>query len=244
MSRTQSRRNKRFQIGSVLAIAVAGVTSFLPRVGLATNKDNNNFPLIQGLSWVGGIAPTPSEMAVFDGTFATGNPSLLLGGNVTWFGISAIAPVQDVTIGVGNTLTLGSGGIDTTQSQFALSINSNIQLSGTGQSWTATGALNIGGPVNLGGGTLFITTVNNGTNSGMVSVTGTMSNGTVVASGNGFTTLSGNDSLSQIIVNAGTASLFGTKTATWVSAASAPLAPAASSSMAAPSTTSPAAQWC
>ncbi|HVT81638.1 MAG TPA: hypothetical protein VHM90_13405, partial [Phycisphaerae bacterium] len=180
---------------------------------MATTKDANNVALNLGTSWVGGITPqTNGDIALFDGTFNTGNPALSLGGNVTWLGIQMLNPVQDVTIGAGSTLTLGSSGIDTTFSSFNLTLNPNLQLTGTGQTWTAGGPLLVGGAVNLGGGTLSITTVNSGTVSGLASVTGSLSNGSVVVAGAGITTLAGNDNVSQIIVNSGTASLFGSKT--------------------------------
>ena len=114
MSRKPQRRSfKRFQIGSMLAIAVAGVTALAPRA-MATTKANNNNVLNLGTSWIGGVTPQANgDVALFDSTFATGNPALSLGGNVSWAGIQLISPVQAVNINPGNILTLGGSGIDT-----------------------------------------------------------------------------------------------------------------------------------
>ncbi len=210
MIRKQRHRGlKRFQVGSVLAIAVAGVSSLAPRA-MATTKDNNNLNLNQGLSWVNGVTPDVNgDVAIFDSTFATGNSVLLLGGNVNWLGVQLLNPVQAVTINTGGTLTLGASGIDTTQSTVVFTINPNIQLNGTGQTWNAGGPLIVGGSVNAAGGILTINTVGTGATA---LVSGVISNGKVQLSGTGNATLSGNDNLSQILISSGTNTLAGVKT--------------------------------
>ncbi len=205
MRKKQSRSFKRFQVGSMLAIAVAGVSALAPRA-FATTKDNNNTNLSLPASWVGGVTPqTNGDTAIFDSTFATGVPALSLGGDVNWLGIQLLNPVQAVTINAGNTLTLGGSGIDTTNSNFVFTLNANINL-GTSQTWNVIGGLNVGGNVNAGGGTLSIAS------GGSALLSGAVSNGSVQISGTGATSLVGNDSLTQLVVSSGTATLFGTNT--------------------------------
>jgi len=205
MRKKQSRSFKRFQVGSMLAIAVAGVSALAPRA-FATTKDNNNTNLSLPGSWVGGVTPqTNGDVAIFDSTFATGVPALSLGNDVNWLGIQLLNPVQAVTINAGNTLTLGVSGIDTTSSGFALTLNPNISLSAS-QTWNVVGALTVGGTVNVGGGTLSITSGSSAL------LNAAVSNGSVVISGTGATSLGGNDSLAQLVVSGGHATLVGTKT--------------------------------
>jgi autotransporter-associated beta strand protein len=72
----------------------------------ANNSDNLNL----GSSWVGNTAPGSSEIAVWDNTSASG--SFLLGADLEFQGMRIGNPGGVVTISAGNTLTLGSSGID------------------------------------------------------------------------------------------------------------------------------------
>lgn len=102
----------------------------------ANNTTNLNLPA----SWTGGVVPGANDVASWNSTVAAAN-STLLGGNLTWNGISITNPGGPVTIAAGNTLTLGSSGIDMSAATQNLSISSWLTLAGsTGQSWhIATG---------------------------------------------------------------------------------------------------------
>lgn len=128
----------------------------------ADNLDNLNM----GTSWALGAAPGASDIALWNST-VTGANSTILGADVTWGGIRITNPGGAVTIGAGNTLTLGRGGIDMSTASQGLTIAALASLTNTAQTWNAGNqALNItsftratGSTVNLvtsGGGSINI----------------------------------------------------------------------------------------
>lgn len=124
--------------------AFAFLTSlFSHSAAWAVNKADNATNLNQGASWVGGTAPGTFDVAQWTNTFSAASAAtpLSLGGNVTWGGITITNPGGDVTIGTGNTLTLGfssiSGhSINMSSAAQNLTIRSGLTLlSGSSQSW-------------------------------------------------------------------------------------------------------------
>ncbi|HNQ74797.1 MAG TPA: autotransporter-associated beta strand repeat-containing protein [Verrucomicrobiota bacterium] len=77
-------------------------------------KNNNLGNLDAGTSWVGGVAPTAGDVAVFDATYATTGP-LNVGTAVQWQGLQITSPGGAVLINnsvEGNHVGIDAGGID------------------------------------------------------------------------------------------------------------------------------------
>jgi autotransporter-associated beta strand protein len=85
-------------------------------------KTNNNTSLEQGGSWVGGVAPSSSQVAIWDATVATAaNCTNTLVGALSWGGIQVSNPavaVKILTNGLANAtaISIGSSGITLTNS--------------------------------------------------------------------------------------------------------------------------------
>jgi fibronectin-binding autotransporter adhesin len=102
----------------------------------ATIVHNNDTidPLNAGAGWTGGIVPGSVDTAAWTGASAGG--TFLLGGNLTWHGIQLTSPSGPVTINPdGNTLTLGTGGIDMSAATQNLTIGSNLTIRPGNQVW-------------------------------------------------------------------------------------------------------------
>jgi autotransporter-associated beta strand protein len=99
----------------------------------ADNADNLNLTT----SWTGLVAPTASDIAKWDVTVTTPN-TVALGGDLSWKGIAIANPSGPVAIGAGNTLTLGSSGIDMSAATQGLTISSGLTLlGGVNQVWNS-----------------------------------------------------------------------------------------------------------
>ncbi|MGN6643120.1 MAG: hypothetical protein ACTHKU_08970, partial [Verrucomicrobiota bacterium] len=168
---------KTYLIGSLLATHLA-ISS-----GLAADivKTNNATSLINGLSWVGGVAPTTADTAVFDDTYAqTGGVNLSTGGQLEWNAIrvggSSVTYQIQLQNGNLNWVGVGSGGIDLSASPRNLLIGSlNVSAD---QTWTTKAGL-----------TLWIGVNTSGANSGR-RFSGA---GNVILAGNGKAIIGGND---------------------------------------------------
>ncbi len=142
-----------------------------------------------GGNWVGGVAPTAGDVAVFDAS-SVANLSNTLGVDRTILGLKIVTPGGLITIGAGNLLTLGAGGIDMSAASQNLVLNAllalaadqswnvadgraltlNGTLSGTGVNLnkiglgdvTLSGANTFSGITTLGAGTLNVGTIGDG----------------------------------------------------------------------------------
>ena len=112
--------------------SVATVPAAIPPVQI--NKANNASNLNLGASWVGGVAPGAGNVAVWDSTVTAAN-SVALGANTSWAGILVTNPGGAVSITTGNTLTLGSSGIDMSGASANLTISSGLTLGAGNQVW-------------------------------------------------------------------------------------------------------------
>lgn len=92
-------------------------------------KANNATDLNVGTSWTGGAAPGSSDIASWTNT-VTGANTVSLGADTSWQGISIVGPGGLVTMSAGNTLTLGTSGIDMSAATQNLTINSAVALGG------------------------------------------------------------------------------------------------------------------
>ena len=115
---------------SIAALCLAGLPGRSQTVIKADNSDN----LSLGSSWVGGTAPNAANIAWWEST-VTAPESLLLGGDLSWAGIRLTNPGGPITIGAGNTLTLGASGIDLSIATQDMTLANNVQLAAA-QTWS------------------------------------------------------------------------------------------------------------
>ena len=102
-------------------------------VGAATiTKTNNVDALNLASSWVGATVPGESDVAQWNST-VTGDNAVSLGADLSWAGIRIANPGGAVTVGAGNTLTLGASGIDMGSATTNLTISAGLtsKLEGT-----------------------------------------------------------------------------------------------------------------
>jgi fibronectin-binding autotransporter adhesin len=169
-------------LASLVQLAVLATNARAASITKANNADN----LIQGSSWVGGTAPGSADIAQWDSTVTSANATVL-GADTNWAGIKIAGPGGAVTINAGNTLTIGTSGVDMTAATADLTLNCGVTL-GAAESWTnqlaTTVTVNgiVGGAVawtKKGEGTLVLngtnahssTTIGDGnTKSGVISV--------------------------------------------------------------------------
>ena len=111
-------------------------------------KTNNTVNLNLGTSWVGGNAPTSSDVAVWNAT-VTGANTVLLGADLDWSGLRVDNPGGTVTVNAGNKLTLGTGGITITGGR-SLTLNNDLALSAD-QTWNLTNTLALASSMNVSG---------------------------------------------------------------------------------------------
>jgi autotransporter-associated beta strand protein len=162
------KRNPFVRITQAAPVLSAVMVFTLPSAEAATRiKANNTDNLNLTSSWVGGVVPGSLDIATWDSTVAGAN-TVALGADQSWQGISILNPGGAVTISAGNTLTLGTGGINMSAATQDLTISSGLTLGAGHQVWNvATGrtlTLNTGTFTRNPGATLVIDqTVNTGT---------------------------------------------------------------------------------
>ncbi len=159
------------------ALAILPVSS---RAQSITNADASA-TLNVGSAWVGGNAPGPANIAVWNSIVQV-NTNVTLGADLSWGGIQILNPGGPISVlADGNTLTNGTLGIDLSQATNELILDCPVVLNGN-QTWMATNGmtLTVGGVVSgsselttSGGGTVLLSGAN--TYSG-----GTIINGNIV----------------------------------------------------------------
>ncbi|GAT32228.1 PEP-CTERM protein-sorting domain-containing protein [Terrimicrobium sacchariphilum] len=141
-------------------------------------KANNSNALNLTSSWVGGVVPGASDIALFDSTM-TSTRYTAIGGNVSFGGIKVtnLGSEQYLNATAGAAMTLGSSGIDMSAATANLTIGAVMDLSAS-QTWTVASGrtLSLGG-ASVGAGTITLT------GSGTYSFTGTstVTSGTFVS---------------------------------------------------------------
>jgi autotransporter-associated beta strand protein len=108
-----------------------------PLVEAATIEKTNNLENLNlGSSWIGGVLPGAGDIASWNTNVAAAN-TVLLGANLPWAGIRVLHPGGLVTLSAGNTLTLGSSGVDMGGATTDLVVNCGLALSAN-QAWNIT----------------------------------------------------------------------------------------------------------
>src|SRR5690606_31756612 len=109
---SQSKHNRgQMILAAVAAASVSALMGFGSGVHADTiNKANNTTALNLAGSWTGGIVPDSDDVAAWQAGFNSN--SAVLGADTSWQGILVTNPSRGPLIPVGNTLTLGSFGID------------------------------------------------------------------------------------------------------------------------------------
>ncbi len=183
-------------------------------LGAATiTKANNTDNLNLASSWTNGVVPGVADVARWDATVTAANAAAL-GVDTSWSGIIITNPGGPVTINAGNTLTLGTNGIDLSRASQNLTISSGLTLGPGTQKWNVTNgmALTVNGTFTRSAnatlviGSPSVATASQGTvtwspnlENGIVPwatvrSTGTAANGTTA--GNTFATVSGGNIVS------------------------------------------------
>ena len=122
-------------LAGFLVLAAAAASARAADVTKANNTDDLNL----ASSWVGGSAPGSGDTIVWDSTVTAAN-IVLLGADLDVQGVRIANPGGNVTINAGNTLTLGSAGIDMSASTRNLNIQAPVKLSAA-QVWNASNRL-------------------------------------------------------------------------------------------------------
>jgi autotransporter-associated beta strand protein len=116
-------------IESYLRWTAASVLTCAFALAAEIQKADNTEALHQGNSWEGGVAPGPDDTALWSDAVSGANATVL-GYDLAWSGITVRASGGPVTIGAGNTLTNGSGGIDLSQAAQDLTLACDLYLNG------------------------------------------------------------------------------------------------------------------
>ena len=118
-------------------------------IAVAVIKANNPTNLVLGGSWLFGVAPTATDLAIWDSTVAAANTTVL-GANANWGGIQILNPGGPVAINAGNSLTLGATTTDIDMSSAAADLTLNCDLVlGAANVWDVANSrtLTVGGVV-------------------------------------------------------------------------------------------------
>jgi len=173
---TNNRTLKLRLLSQLIGVGVFSFGSLALAADVVKSDNSDNLNLTT--SWSGGSVPGNADVAVWNAAVTAAN-TVLLGTDLSWQGIRIADPAGAVTINAGNTLTLGSAGIDLSAATQNLTLANAIDLAsaqtwsvGSGRTLTSSGI--ISGAFELsktGAGTLVL----NGAN--------TYSGGTVLSGG-------------------------------------------------------------
>ena len=115
--------------------------------GSTRTKANNTDNLNLNSSWLLSLNPSSGDIAQWNSTVTSAN-TVSLGSDRNWQGIKLTNPGGAVTVNPGNTLTLGTSGIDLSAATTNLTLNCGLSLSAS-QTWSVdnNAALILGGTV-------------------------------------------------------------------------------------------------
>jgi len=118
-----------------------------PHLPATIDKADNSSDLHLAGSWIGDLPPNEFDTARWSGLAGPG--SVLLGADARWGGIAIGATAGPVGISSGNTLTLGSAGIDLGAATQDLAISSGLGLASGGQTWKVAAGRTLTVPASL-----------------------------------------------------------------------------------------------
>jgi autotransporter-associated beta strand protein len=162
---------------SMLLLASAGTIWAAPKTWSGGSGSDSQWTTAG--NWVGGVAVAAADTVVYDAYSAARLTDQTLGASINIGGLTLTAPVGPVTILPGNTLTLGTAGLDLSAALWDLTLGCGVSLGAT-QSWNVnTGrTLTVSGPIN---GASVLTKTGAGTL--VLSGTNTFSSGLVISNG-------------------------------------------------------------
>ena len=169
-------------LAAIFTLGTAAQAAPVTWTGNADNTWDNS------ANWSTGAMPQSTDTAVFDGAENNLGVGISLdGADRSVLGLQEISPSTGVTINAGNTLNLGTSGIDMSSAAQNMTINCNVGLTGP-QNWTVNSGqtLTVGGAVSNGGSLLTLAGGGNTTIS-----SGLSGNGGLTNNASGTTTLSG-----------------------------------------------------
>ncbi|HTR43221.1 MAG TPA: autotransporter-associated beta strand repeat-containing protein, partial [Pseudomonadales bacterium] len=152
------------------------------RAQFVTNADTSA-TLNLGSSWIGGVPAGSANVAVWDNNVQV-NTTKTLGAALSWAGIRVADPAASITIlQDGNTLTLGTSGIDLSQATNGLTLGCAVALNGN-QTWMVTNGITLT-VTGIVSGASALTLNNGGNNTGLIILTNadTYAGGTTINSG-------------------------------------------------------------
>ena len=145
---------------AILSSFIAALLVLAPSAAPAAtrSKADNTSALNLAASW--DTLPGTGDVALWSSVVTAPN-STVLGADLGWAGIKVVAPGGPVTLGAGNTLTIGPSGIDLSSATQNLTLNCGLVLQGQ-QSWSAAAgrSLNIAGTFTHSGATIDFTNFN------------------------------------------------------------------------------------
>ncbi|MEY4243176.1 MAG: hypothetical protein RLZZ245_761, partial [Verrucomicrobiota bacterium] len=204
---------KQILFSSLITVAFASLAN---NASADVTKINNNTALNLDGSYLGGVAPTGSDLLLIDSTNMSGATTPSLGDNVSILGISA-SSTNNLTVGntAGKTLTIGASGI-TKSAAGQLVFNNATSLGGNITMATGTGPITFGGGLTLaanqtwalGNGRIFLTSAltTGGNTLGISGTSGSIVDLRNVTIGSEVTI----GTLGLVYVNAGTVTINGT----------------------------------
>ena len=153
-SRAPWRKIAAALLGAVVALGLSQATVFAG----TSIKQNNSTNLNLAGSW--NTLPGAGDIAQWDAT-VLGTNSPVLGADLSWLGLKIVSPGGLVTLGAGNTLTIGASGIDLSTATQSLTLNCGLTLQGL-QSWKAAASrtLNVAGTFTRTGAVVDFTNFN------------------------------------------------------------------------------------
>jgi autotransporter-associated beta strand protein len=149
-------KNTRILSVPAAALASLALIQFTANAATLSKADNTN-DLNLATSWSGSVVPGANDIAQWDSTVTAAN-STLVGANLSFAGVKVTDPAGAVTFGAGNTITVGTSGIDLSTATQNLTIGSGLTLKGK-QNWkTIAGrTLDISGTFSKGSGSVDFT---------------------------------------------------------------------------------------
>lgn len=138
-------------VQSALVLGILMVLSAFTAVAADIVKADNTTTLNLPGSWTNGVVPTANDYAVINNVI-TADRSTTLGVSTNWLGIKFQNPGNNCNINAGNTLTLGTGGIDMSSANRDFTINCLLTVSGN-QTWNVASGrtLNLAGSATISG---------------------------------------------------------------------------------------------